>query len=184
MASSEAGRSTENSSRPGASSATADRSRCSARRLLLNWWFTSMPSQVTLPFDAERSLAIATASNPRRAAVSNATHETICCDRDVAVERPGLVQRGESRVQRDACRSGAAGRLRQRCARSEGRPPPRTARARAPIGVRSPPRPPSPCLHRRERAYGGWRRLSTARGRSAGGPTGKLGRGSAGSLFM
>ena len=76
-ASSEAGRSTENERTPGASSASAALNSRSTRRPLLNWWLTSTPSQRTLPAEAERSLAIATASKPFSAAVSSAAHATI-----------------------------------------------------------------------------------------------------------
>ncbi len=46
-------------------------------RLLLNWWLISAPSQLRLPEEAERSLAIARVSNPFSAAVSRPTQVTI-----------------------------------------------------------------------------------------------------------
>ena len=79
IASSDAGRRSENApvAAPAPASASAALSSRSARSPLLNWWLTSTPSHTTLPADAERSFAIATASKPFSAAVSSATHDTI-----------------------------------------------------------------------------------------------------------
>ena len=62
MASSDAGRSTEKARTGASSSWSAPSSSRSTRRLLLNWWLTSTPSQDRFPAEAERSLAIATVS--------------------------------------------------------------------------------------------------------------------------
>ena len=102
IASSEAGRSTEKICRPPATSATAACSRRSARRPLLNWWLTSMPSQARFPLEAERSLAMATASNPCSAAVSSATHETIAVTGTWPLSAPAPFSARTARVEATA----------------------------------------------------------------------------------
>ncbi len=99
-ASSEAGRSTEKSSTPPCTSASAARSSRSAARPLLNWWLTSTPSHAKLPREAERSLAIATASKPQERRGEQRRAGDDRSDRDVAVDRAGAVQRREAGVER------------------------------------------------------------------------------------
>ena len=78
--------------------ATAAASIRSAASPLLNWWLTSMPAHGRFPLEAERSFAIATASNPFSAARQQRDARDDRRDRDMAVQRARAVQLGQARV--------------------------------------------------------------------------------------